>query len=391
MKKILCLMVVTSLALGFFVSPAEAQERQLLEYRSAREASRTIGSLSRKPLTAIHERPQDVELPEFESREPLFYLWSTPMVKAGSLRIALDRSDTSKVRDRLFIDSDGDGSLKDETAVIAHKTSSQHASFGPVKVVFEGEDGSITYHLNFSLCDHGRRLLYITPGGWYEGTITVGEKERHCILIDRNVNGTFNDKSMNAEDCDRIQIGKDDNKGTRFVGNYLEIEGDLHHLEVARDGAYVKLTAAEDVTFGNVKMPESITEFAAGGENGLFVSKPEDGVCSLPVGQYLIDHWTTERKDDAGNRWKLQGSSFSESGRFSVSEAEEVKLSIGEPVISTLTTRDRRGNRSFSQSLAGKLKESINITRSGKRGPAPTLHIKSKDGTYDKTFAFKYG
>jgi len=391
MKEIMYFTVVTGLTIGLFVSLAEAQERQLLEYRLAREASRTIGSESYKRLKVTRERLQDVGLPEFESDDPLFYRWSTPMVKAGGLRIALDRSNTSRVRDRLFIDSDGDGSLKDETAVIAHKTSSQHSYFGPAKVVFEGEDGSITYHLNFSLCDHGSRYLFIRPGGWYEGTITAGGKEHHCILIDRNVNGAFNDKSTNAEDCDRIQIGKDDNKGIYFVGNYLEIEGDLHHLEVARDGAYVKLTAAEDVTFGNVRMPESITEFAAGGENGLFVHKPEDGVCSLPVGQYLIDHWTTERKDDSGNNWKLQGRRFPKSSRFDVSEAKEIELSIGEPVISTLTTRDRTGKRSFSQSLMGKLKESIYITRNGNRAPAPKLHIRSKDGTYNQTFDFRYG
>lgn len=391
MKKILCLTVITSLAISLFVSPAEAQDRQLLLYRSARETSGTIGSESYKRLMVTHERPQDVDLPEFESRDPLFYRWPTPMVKAGSLRIALDRSGTSRVRDRLFIDSDGDGSLKDETAMIAHRAESRHASFGPAKVVFEGENGSITYHLNFRLCDHDSRYLFITPGGWYEGTITVGGKEQYCILIDRNVNGTFNDKSMNAEDCDRIQIGEEDSKEIRFVGNYLEIEGDLHHLEVARDGAYVKLTTAEDVTFGNIRLPKSITEFAAGGENGLFVRKPEDGVFSLPVGRYLIDHWTTERKDDAGNSWKLQGSRFSESGRFSVSEAGEVKLSIGEPVISTLTTRDRSGNRYFSQSLKGKLNEYIYITRNDKRAPPPKLRIKSKDAAYDRTFDFRYG
>jgi hypothetical protein len=196
---------------------------------------------------------------------------------------------------------------------------------------------------------------------------------------------------MNAEDCDRIQIGKDDKKGIRFVGNYLEIEGDLHQLEVARDGAYVKLTAAEGVTFGNVKMPESITEFAAGGENGLFVRKPKDGIFSLPVGQYHIDHWTTERKDDAGNSWKLQGSQFSKSGHFNVIAAEETELSIGEPVISTLAARDRSGKRYFSQTLKGKLKESIYITLNDKRPPAPKLHIKNKDGTYDRLFSFEYG
>lgn len=391
MKKVLYLTVVTSLAIGLFVSLAEAQNRQLLEYRSAREATRTIGSVSSKYLKTVDEQPQDVELPEFESRDPLFYRWLTPMVQAGGLLIALDRSDTSKVRDRLFIDSNADGSLKDETAVMAYQTSSQHASFGPVKIVFEGKDGPITYHLNFRLCDHDRRPLRVRPGGWYEGTITVGGKEKHCVLIDYNVNGTFHDKSVDAAECDRIQTGEGENKQIRFVGNYLDVEGTLYQFEVARDGAYVRLAAAEDVTFGDIRLPESITEFAAGGENGLFVREPKNGSCSLPVGQYCIDHWITERKDDAGNSWKLQGSRFSENGRFSITEAEETKLSIGEPVISTLAARDRSRTHYFSQNLKGKLNESIYIMVNGNRAPAPKLHIKSKDGTYDQTFAFKYG
>ena len=37
---------------------------------------------------------------------------------------------------------------------------------------------------------------------------------------------------------------------------------------------YVILRKAEDVKFGDIQLPETITEFSAGGENGLFTLKP---------------------------------------------------------------------------------------------------------------------
>ena len=391
MRNSLRLALVIYSVTALLISLAGAQNRQSLQYRSAREAAKTIGSVPGKYLSPTEKPPQGVELSKFECSTPLFVRWLTPIVKAGGLWIGLDRSGTSKVYDRLFIDSNGDGNLKDETAVTAYRSEPQHTYFGPAKVIFEGKDGPIAYHLNFRLCDHGRRILWATPGGWYEGTITVGGKEKHCVLIDYNANGTFDDKSINASECDRIQIGEKDDKDARFVGNYIEIEGSLYQLEIAREGAYVKLAAAEDVNFGNIRLPESITEFAAGGENGLFILKPKKGTGSLPVGQYYIDRWAIERKDNAGKNWRLQGSRFSEKGRFNVTEMQETELSIGEPIISTLEAQDRKGTYYFSQNLKGKLKESIYITLNGNRAPPPKLRIKSKDSTYDQTFDFKYG
>jgi len=304
MKKIICLVVITSLTITLLVSLVQAQDKQWLQYRSAREAAKTIGSVPGKYLSSTDKPPQGVELSKFECSTPLFVRWLTPMVRAGGLWIGLDRSDTSKVYDRLFIDSNGDGNLKDETAVIAYRAEQQHAYFGPAKVIFEGKDGPITYHLNFRLCDHGQRLLLVSPGGWYEGTVTVGQQKKRCMLIDYNANGTFDDKSFDSAQADRIRIGEEGNLESRCVGNYLEVGDLLYQLEVAKDGAYVKLAAAEDVNFGNIRLPESITEFAAGGENGLFILKPKKGTGSLPTGQYRIDHWAIERKDDAGfNRW----------------------------------------------------------------------------------------
>jgi len=346
-------------------------------------------------LEVTSEKPQDVQLPKFKGTQQFFTKWSTPMVEMGRLWIALDRTHEQGQWDHLFIDSNGNGHLNDETDITAYRTDQYYTYFGPVKVVFEGEDGPLTYHLNFQFYNRNERSrgLYVYSGGWYEGTVTVAGTKKHCVLIDHNANGTFDDKSLEAHKSDRIRIGEKGSKESLFVGNYIEIDDMLYRPDIARDGAYIKLSKAEDVKFGNIRLPETITEFSAGGENGLFTLKPDKGTGSLPVGRYRVNYWAIERKDEKGKKWKMQGEGFSNKNKsnFDITENKETELSIGEPVISTIEPQNRSGTRSFRHNLKGRLGERIELTSDGTRPRAPKLNIKSKDGTYDRTFSFEYG
>jgi hypothetical protein len=292
----------------------------------------------------------------------------------------------------LYIDSDGDGSLADEPALQAYGVDARNAKFEPAKIVFQGEDGPITYHLNVKFYNSGRRrYLGLWAGCWYEGDIDIDGLKKRCMLIDHNANGVFDDKSIDAGMCDRIRIGEDTRLDTRFVGNYLEVDDALYNLDVARDGAYVKLAKAGNVPSGSVKLPEAVTALVVGGENGFFVRRPSGGTCSLPVGKYRIDSWVIEREDDKGAPWKARGSQFGSKGRFDVTEGNEVKLSIGEPLTSTVGASRRGSTLSFDQKLSGPLGEAIVLERRGTRPRAPRLHIRNKDGSYDRTFSFEYG
>jgi hypothetical protein len=365
-----------------------AEGEQWLGYRSGREVAKAVSGAQRY-INAI-DRPEGIETGEFEDESVLFFKWETPAVKAGHLVIAIDRATSSGAHNLLYIDSNGDGSLKDERAVDAYKTDSTHASFGPVKVVFQGEDGPNSYHLNFSLCDHGKpQRLTVKSGCWYEGQITVGGQKKYCVLVDYNVNGMFNDKAVDLN-CDRIWLGSEEKQEERFVGNLLEVDGKLYRPEISPDGAYVKFAEADDVSFGQVHVPESITEFAAGGENGLFTYEPKDGVVRLPVGKYRIHHWNSERKD-GGSRWKLVGSGFGEKGDFEIADTGEMKLDIGEPIVLNVAGKKKRSSWSFSQSLGGRLGENIAITRNNSRPSAPKLRVRNEKGSYDKVFSFEYG
>jgi hypothetical protein len=311
------------------------------------------------------------------------------MVKNGRLWIALDRTSEQGKWDRLFIDSNGNGHLDDEDAVTAYRTEQYYTYFGPVKIVFEGEDGPISYHLNFRFYDYNEqnRRLYIYSGGWYEGEITVAGEKKYCVLTDYNVNGTFDDKSLQARDSDRIRIGKKGSEDTRFAGNYIEVNDVLYRTEIARDGAFVKLSKAENVKFGNIRVPEAITEFTAGGENGQFTLEIKDGTGRLPIGNYRIDHWEIDRKDEKGKSWTMRGSSFGERGNFEITEEAETALEIGEPVIANLQVSLNGTNYEFSKNVRGSLGEYVSLTSAGRDvRDSWKMTGKNKDGTFAKTY-----
>ncbi|MBN1507112.1 MAG: hypothetical protein JW955_09725 [Sedimentisphaerales bacterium] len=371
---------------------AGAQDEQWLQYRSAREASQITGSLYTIQVELSGERPAGVELPSFAGEAPFFGKWSTPMVESGGLWIALDRAAESGLHGLLYIDSDGDGRLDDENPETAYRIDQYNAYFGPVKVVFQVEDGPVTYHLNVRFYGpNANRRLYVSAGGWYEGDIVVGDKKKHCVLLDYNANGTFNDRSPDPQQCDRIGITEKNVANAVFVGRYLEVDGTLYEPEIARDGACVKLAKAADVKYGTVRLAEGVSALSAGGENGQFALKPENGVARLPAGKYRVAEWTLERNDDGGAQWKLRGTASSGFSSFNVSETGEAALEIGEPVVAVVQATAREGTYSFNQSLKGRHGERIELTRNGAQPQAPRLTIRSKDGTYDRTFSFSYG
>jgi hypothetical protein len=149
--------------------------------------------------------------------------------------------------------------------------------------------------------------------------------------------------------------------------------------------------APEDVVLGSVNLPETISQFAAEGENGIVNIKPDKGIGKLPVGEYTTRLWRAEREDDQGNAWVLTGQSFEDQSIFEVNASNQAKLDIGEPIIATVDATKSGSNYSFNQIIKGRLEEHIELTRNGAQPQAPKLNIKNSDGTYNRTFSFEYG
>jgi hypothetical protein len=362
-----------------------AQTEQWLEYHTGNDG-RTY-----HPIKLTTNAPPGVALPALNA-PPFFARWETPMDPAGGRWMCFDRTRKSGPYDRLYIDSTGNGRLDDKSPVAA-RLDSYNAFFPATPVTFKGEDGPITYHLAFRMYqyDANPAQLLASSAGWYEGDVDFDGVRKHIELIDGNVNGTFNDRVADPYGCDRIEV-QGDKTEERFLGRMLEVDGKFFNVEVARDGAFIKVKKAENVVLGSVHVPENVSEFAAFGDNGHFVRQPANGEFTLPAGQYRMVSWTIKRKDDKGVAWTLRGYNFPETATFAVAVDKPVTLAIGEPVQAVLKTDEGADRQlTFNLNFVGQQKEAIEMLRDNQRPRGPKLMLANATGTLCYTNSFEFG
>jgi hypothetical protein len=391
MEKRILIRLVPILVLG--AAAVSAQNEQRLQYRVTNDVTQRIpGVVYHFQMAMLSSaRPEGLKLPVLQADQPSFAEWKTSMVPSGRIWMALDKSDPQDEYDRLYFDANANGDLTDDPVYQTYRRERGVSFLGPVKAVFPGPDGPITYHLSVELQTlAGHSYCFLGPACWYEGQITVGGVQRQCVLRDRNINGAFNDKSLGLSDS--IRIGEQTGLNDGAVGNYVEVDSQLYKLEVARDGAWVRLAEAGEVSYGTVRLAGDISTFIANGENGSFLRQPEKGLFKLPVGEYRVDSWTVAHEDDAGAKWETSGvMPPNRTFTFTVARDDEAKLSLGEPIRATLQVRKNDSVYLFAQRLEGRQGEQITLTRAGARASPPRVRIRSADGSYDRSFPMAYG
>lgn len=365
---------------------------QWLQYRTserARDITGNGGSAFHRPEK---EKP-NIAVPQLSCDAPIFIKWATPMDPAGFRWAVFDKKSKLGSYFICYFDANGNGRLDDDARIEGIQTNEYEIEFGNVPVLFQSDDGPITYHLNlrFFSYDEDSTYVYASAGCWYEGQIEIDGQKQRCMLVDLNVNGTFDDKSEN-ESWDRIVIGPENSSEQFYVGNYLEYKDKLYRQNVARDGAFIELSPAPDVPYGMVSVPREVTEISACGLNGMYKREVKDGQISLPEGEYQVYRWQISRKDVKGVDWRLEASYPSNNASFTVGKDKPATISkIGEPVFSSLNASGGEGSFYFNQSLAGQLGERISLYRENRQAPAPKIHIVNKAGDYDRTFSLEYG
>ena len=374
------------LAGTLFAGSAWSQSEQWLEYHTGNEER----AYSQVKLTT--NAPAGVTLPQLSNENGAAYFarWSTPMDPAGGRWLCLDRTRKSGPYNRLFIDSNGNGRLDDETPVLA-RVDSNNGMFPATPLVFKGEDGPITYHLAFRFYQYEKSpaQLLASSAGWYEGTVNFDGVKKRISLVDGNVNGTFNDMTLDAFQSDRIQF-EGDKTGERFLGRMLEVDGKFFNVQADRDGAFIKVQKAENVTFGSVHVPENIANCSVYGVNGHFVRQPTNGNFAVPTGTYRMVRWEIQRKDDKGVPWTLSGYNFPQTSDFEVAADKPFTLDIGEPVKAELSTEEGK-QIAFNLKFVGKQNEAIEMMRDNQRPRGPKLMLASADGSLCYTNTFEFG
>ena len=125
--------------------------------------------------------------------------------------------------------------------------------------------------------------LLTASGGYYAGKVDIGGKKRRIELIDGNVNGTFNDRAPDASDCDRVKV-EGDNVGA-LPGQDARSGRAVLPARSRPRRRVCQIAEGGERRAGSVRVPETISEFVAFGENGHFVRKPVKGEFTLAGGQ----------------------------------------------------------------------------------------------------------
>jgi hypothetical protein len=373
-----------ALAALVIASTASAQKEQWLEYHLNREGR------GYRYLDLTTNPPPDLKLPKLNG-QAYFAHWTTPMDPAGRW-LCLDRTKKSGLYDRLYFDSTGNGRLDDKTAVTTTRTDQYQAYFDPVRLVFKGEDGPVTYHLIFRFMkfEGSEPNLLAASGGYYSGKVDMGGKKRKLDLVDADVNGTFNDVSDLARECDRVII-EGEKGGEKYLGKLIEAGGQFYQIEAAQDGAFVKLQKAEALSFGKVRVPDVISNLVVFGRTGEFERQPVKGEFTLPEGKYRVLSWTTSRKDAKGAKWDLTGNNFPDSFTFQVAAVKPATLEIGEPVRVSLSASESKDEVGFNLNFRGRAGESLSFVKGNQTPPGPKLMQVSLDGTFRATNTFEFG
>ena len=368
-----------------------AAEKQWLHYRVLGDNEQGILQVGYVNCGVVAtDAPAGVAMPEFKAGDPCFAWWTTPMAPQGKVLLAFDRSSKRGQYDLLYVDSNCSGSLRDKKPIRASTTYEGGAQFGPVKITLPGEDGPISYHLRFLLQTQGAsmRNLFAVSACAYEGSVRIGGKGYHCMLVDYDCNGTFDDISGDFEKADLIRLGANDKAVTYFAGKYVAVDGALYQPKPSRDGAYVEFEPAGDVAMVAVHARNAVTELSLGGENGLF--HLADGAGAVPAGRYKLYSWKIERRGADNGNWTLAAIGGRDEA-IEVTPGQEAAPDVGEPITCRLDVATQRGSFQFSQSLCGRMDERISIERNGSMPDAPRLQVASKDGAFSKVYKFEYG
>lgn len=363
---------------------------QRLTYRTASEVDWPIERPGQVELALTPHAPTGVALPDLRTSTPLFARWPSPIAPDGFLPVVLDRPSEEDVYDRLFIDADGDSSLSDEEAIDAYAlpgdcSGGVRCGFGPVPLAAPYRDGTVGYHLNLRLDEASSPThLAITSGGWYEGQITVGDVRKQCLLIDHNANGVFNDMSAVSAQADRIRIGDEDKAELRFTGEFIQVDGRLHRLDIDPSGASFRLSRAKRVSFGVIRVDERIASLTVGGENGALTFTPKNGVVRAPVGVYRPMRWTIEREDGKAATWSMTGHYPDDADLLEVGKGGETHLNVIEPVTSRVAVTSEGSDYTFDVWFEGLSGERVEVRREGVPVLVSDVTVSSTDGAYSE-------
>jgi len=391
---ILCLIAAVVVA-----APAWAQGEFKLQFKKADTDTAGVMRMARQYVPAPAMPASQLSgLPEGAAGNWLYV--QAPLGQRKVL-MAMAQADTSK----LYVDTNGDGALKDEKPLEAAAKSGQQV-FGPVALsVGDGKDKR-TVSLSV-MQPTGRSYLICSPGGYWSGTAELGGRKVSLGLVDsdwdgRIARGEFSMKAIMSRRFDGLAIDLDgDGRFSTSVRNFevmplprlIQAGGVYYSLSVKPDASAVTFTKVEP-KLGTLDAGTPDVEVMLFGDTGAHYLKESGGKWPLPAGDYLAGRVVLSRKDDSGATWSLTGQPGQDTGPIRVEAGKTVAMGLGGLVAAADVSKASRGNPisiGFALKSDGGIEFAPGAMKDGKRQAAPTFKILGENGAVLKADKFSYG
>ncbi len=326
---------------------------------------------------------------------------------------------TSTNPPKLYVDTNFDGDLTDETPVVSKSAKGDKSksrgmtSFPPV--FLRSPEGDVPTKEALGFRSFANSYVAYHAAGIRTGKVKLGDTSRRVVLVDKTYDGRY-DKVMTMGDghpfqtadllaLDRNGNGKIDSLPRTFdmqalgrmeiqpLGKMICLEDAYWQVKVAQDGSAIQLRRCSP-PLGTLEVRGEDVELLLISDAG-FRCVPGSGKrTKLPAGRYMGYFAALSRTDAEGTRWILRGAEPPKNLRkLEIEDGKKVTVNLGAPL--TLKPDVRRQGRTVSigLSIVGKGGEVYagGMQKGDKQTDPPTFKIIDGEGKVLVAGSFEYG
>jgi len=400
-RTILCLLVLGLVLSAPRVAPAQGTV-ELTYAEISRADHPLVGEAIRTTYAQKGPPPEAKGIPDGLS-DNVYYL-ALPIGQDGLKAVV----DAGSKPPRLYVDTDADADLSDETPV-ALKIARGQVAYTTLAVRVPGQPEGATIRIGLYGYADLRTYVYlrIAPGGYVRGTVELDGQKRKVAIVDANFDGrydgfataeTLNDSSA----CDQIAFGVP--KKDRGAGQGEETEiapvsrvvhvGDAYYaVESAPDGSRIQFAKTEP-QFGTLDVQCADLHLLLHSETGTHVLSG-GSPWPLPAGTYALADMSLRRTDADGTQWVYEGAAWNAGklAQFEIRAGETTTITAGPPLTLDTSVAWRGDTAAIGLTVVGRAGEQYvgGVSKNGRTLGAPKLTIVDRSGKELASGAFEYG
>jgi hypothetical protein len=309
--------------------------------------------------------------------------------------------------DILYLDADRDGRITAEEKLTGLNRDQGYV-FGPVKIMVDCGNEKCPQWFLFQLSEYEyaegtqvQRNLQAVNAGYYQGTVTFGDKKCLVAFVDADADGLYNNYLKTDHQSDRLLFdsnndGKLDgnwqSEETAPLGRHLQVGDRYWRIDLAADGATVAVEPL-DQPLGTLRTDIADFTLLLRGEEGVLRVRGTDGTARLPAGKYRLHQCNYKVMQD-GKAWKFRARAGAKMPEIVVPPDGDAKIAFGAPLTPKIHAAPQGDNVTLSLELrgaGGEIYDDVQIGDNYQRPPVPKAKLLDANGKELALVDFHYG